>query len=398
MSQRETSLRTVLSPFILLCILGGLAIFSTTMSKNPALPLFVRSLGVSKGTVGFVAAASTVVGILISVPAGILSDLYGRKRVLLSGAFVFATAPFLYLLVRTPWQLVAVRMYHGLATAILGPVALAAVADTFEVRRGENMAWYSSATMVGRFLAPSVGGLLIVGQDFRWVYLGCGVAGVLTMLLAIYLPLPQHGRLDVPRPRLQDSWRRLLDETSYVAQHSGILVTSLVQAVQYFAFGFLEVYLPLRLIDFGWKAVEIGPLFTVQVLATALTKPIMGRLTDRLGRVALIAGGLITGAAGVMLISLVNGYVLLLVSSGLFGMGLAAVTAATAALVSDLARENSYGAAMGVLSSIMDVGQSTGPMLGGMVVGALGYAPAFAGVAVLLAATAAVFPVVVRTR
>jgi len=99
-----------------------------------------------------------------------------------------------------------------------------------------------------------------------------------------------------------------------------------------------------------------------------------------------------------MLISLVNGYVLLLVSSGLFGMGLAAVTAATAALVSDLARENSYGAAMGVLSSIMDVGQSTGPMLGGMVVGALGYAPAFAGVAVLLAATAAVFPVVVRTR
>jgi MFS family permease len=368
------------------------------MSKNPALPLFVRSLGVSKGTVGFVAAASTVVGILISVPAGILSDLYGRKRVLLSSAFVFATAPFLYLFVRTPWQLVAVRMYHGLATAILGPVALAAVADTFKVRRGENMAWYSSATMVGRFLAPSVGGLLIVGQDFRWVYLGCGVAGVLTMLLAIYLPLPQHGRLDVPRPRLQDSWRRLLDETSYVAQHSGILVTSLVQAVQYFAFGFLEVYLPLRLADVGWKAVEIGPLFTVQVLATALTKPVMGRLTDRFGRVALIAGGLTVGAAGVMLISLVNGYVLLLVSSGLFGMGLAAVTAATAALVSDLARESSYGAAMGVLSSIMDVGQSTGPMLGGMLVGAFGYVPAFAGVAVLLVATAAVFPVVVRRR
>src|SRR4030042_5789995 len=156
-------MKTKLSPFVLLCILGGLAIFSTTMAKNPALPLFIRSLGVSQGTVGLIAAASTVVGIVVSLPAGILSDLYGRKRVLLSSAFVFAGAPFLYLFVRSPWQLVLVRIYHGLATAILGPVALAAVADTFESRRGENMAWHSSATMVGRFLAPSIGGLLIAG-------------------------------------------------------------------------------------------------------------------------------------------------------------------------------------------------------------------------------------------
>jgi DHA1 family multidrug resistance protein-like MFS transporter len=411
-TERTAKARTALSPFIMLCILGGVAIFSSTMSKNPALPLFTRSLGISKGTVGFIAAASTVVGILVSVPAGILSDLYGRKKVLLSSAFVFASAPFLYLLVRTPWQLVAVRIYHGLATAILGPVALAAVADTFQSRRGENMAWYSSATMVGRFLAPSVGGLLIVGQDFRWVYLGCGVAGVLTLLLALYLPLPQASRPDVPRPRLRDSWQRLprlrglrpaqrgerLSEARYVIRHTGILATSLVQAAQYFAFGFLEVYLPLRLADAGWRAVEIGPLFTIQILATTVTKPLMGRLTDRFGRVALIAGGLVVGAAGVLLISLVNGYALLLASSALFGMGLAAVTAATAALVTDLARESSYGAAMGVLSSIMDVGQSAGPMLGGMVVGAWGYAPAFAGVAALLVVAALAFPAAIKKR
>jgi DHA1 family multidrug resistance protein-like MFS transporter len=188
-----------------------------------------------------------------------------------------------------------------------------------------------------------------------------------------------------------------LDQIRYVARHAGILVTSLVQAAQYFAFGFLEVYLPLRLADAGWRAVEVGSLFTVQVLATALTKPVMGRLTDRFGRVALIVGGLIVGAAGLMLISLVNAYTFLLVSSGLFGLGLAAVTVATAALVTDLAQQSSYGAAMGVLSSIMDVGQSTGPMLGGMLVGALGYVPAFAGVAALLVVTALVFPAAMKS-
>jgi MFS family permease len=415
MTTRKNRLRTLVSPFVLLCALGGLAIFSTTMAKNPALPLFIRSLGVSKGTVGFIAAASTVVGIVVSLPAGILSDLYGRRRVLLASAFVFASAPFLYLLVRSPWQLVLVRIYHGLATAILGPVALAIVADTFEARRGENMAWYSSATMVGRFLAPSVGGLLIVGQDFRWVYLGCGVAGVLTLLLALGLPFaplktlplsrPGKGNGKAPTPQrgygvptLQRSWQQLRQETTYVVRDRRIFMTSLAQAAQYFAFGFLEVYLPLRLADAGWPAWQIGSLFTVQVVATALTKPVMGRLTDRFGPVVVIVSGLVLGGVGLILLSLVQSYEWLAICSGLFGLGLAAVTAAAAALVTDLAHENAYGAAMGVLSSIMDVGQSSGPIVGGLLVGAVGYPIAFGGVAALLVLAAALFALGVRRR
>src|SRR4030066_1015481 len=134
-------MRIKVSPFILLCIMGGLAIFSSTMAKNPALPLFIRAMGVPISTVGFIAAASTVVGIIVSLPAGILSDIIGRRRVILMAAIVFATAPFLYLLINSPWQLVLVRTYQGLATAILGPVAMAAGAETFGKRRGGRMGW-----------------------------------------------------------------------------------------------------------------------------------------------------------------------------------------------------------------------------------------------------------------
>jgi len=395
MTERQRGLLPRVSPFVLLCTLGGLAIFSTTMSKNPALSLFIRSLGVPEGTVGFIAAASTVVGIVVSLPAGMLSDLYGRKRVLLAGAFVFASAPFLYLFVHSPWQLVLVRVYHGMATAILGPVALAAVADTFEARRGERLAWYSSATMLGRFVAPTIGGLLIIGQDFRWVYLGCGVAGLLALLLATHLPLPRQSEASAAAPTLKGAWQRLREEASYTVRHRGILMTSLVQAAQYFAFGFLEVYLPLRLAAAGLKAWQIGPLFTVQVLTTALSKPILGRLADRRGRSTLIAAGLASGAAALVLVSVAQGYVLLAMSTGLFGLGIAAVTASTAALVSDLAHQDAYGAALGILSSIMDVGHSTGPMVGGLLVSAFGYGPAFVSVAAVLIVTAVVFLTVV---
>jgi DHA1 family multidrug resistance protein-like MFS transporter len=119
------------SPFVLLCASGMLAIFSSTMSKNPVLPLFARDLGASPADIGFIAAASTVIGIVASIPAGALSDIYGRRRVILGATVIFASAPLLYLLVSAPWHLVAVRLYHGFATAVFGPVAMALVADLF---------------------------------------------------------------------------------------------------------------------------------------------------------------------------------------------------------------------------------------------------------------------------
>ncbi|RLC66090.1 MAG: hypothetical protein DRI52_12405 [Chloroflexi bacterium] len=82
--------------------------------------------------------------------------------------------------------------------------------------------------------------------------------------------------------------------------------------------------------------------------------------------------------------------------TALFGFGVAAVTASTSALVSDLSRAATYGASLGVLSSVMDVGHSAGPMVTGILVAAWGYGPAFALVAVLLSVCAVFFAILVH--
>ena len=339
------------------------------MAKNPALPLFIRSLGVPVSTVGFIAAASTVVGIVVSLPAGILSDIIGRRRVILTASVVFATAPFLYLLITSPWQLVLVRIYHGLATAILGPVALAAVADTFEKGRGERMGWYSSATMVGRFLAPLIGGLLIFGENFRWVYVADGFAGILALIAAIRLPLATK-TTGSAWEALKKQRGKYGQEIKFVFRHPGILATSGIEATQYFAYGAIETYLPIYLNEkLGFKAWEIGLLFTAQILAATLTKPIMGRVSDRYGRIPLITAGLSLGGIATGLLIVSTNYAVLLVLIAIFGLGLATTTASTAALVADFSRAEGRGGALGILSGIMDVGQSAGPMVAGVLIG-----------------------------
>ena len=388
--------RRVISPFLWLCLMGGLAIFSTTMSKNPALPLFIQALGVQPAALGFIAAASTVVGIVTSLPAGMLSDLWGRRRVILLSMVVFASAPFLYLLVTTPWHLVLVRVYHGLATAILGPVALATVADTFQEGRGERMAWYSSATMIGRFLAPSVGGLLIFGNDFRWVYLGCGVAGCLALLSATRLPSSRESSEQRTDRDFSGGWVDMREELRVLLSNRSILLTSVIEATQYFAFGAVETFLPLYLTGLGLSPWQIGPLFTLQAVVTTLAKPPVGRLSDRWGRKWPISLGLMVGGVAVFSLPRLDNYWLLMVLTALLGLGVAMVTASTSALVSDLSRATTYGSALGVLSSVMDIGHSTGPMVTGLMVAAWGYRPAFALAAGLLVAFAVLFHALVR--
>lgn len=366
------------------------------MSKNPALPLFTRSLGVPMSTIGLIAAASTLVGIVVSLPAGVLSDLIGRKHVIALSTFVFASAPFLYLLVHGPETLVLVRIYHGLATAILGPVAMAAVADTHDAGRGERMAWYSSATMVGRFLAPTIGGLLILGTNFRPVFLGCGVAGTVALVAGLWLPDVRKAA-EVRRPSLRESWAQMRGGLRQVVISVPILVTASVEAAQYLAFGCVEVYLVLYAQGLGFSPVQIGTLFTAQVIITALTKPAMGRLSDRLGRQWFIVGGLLLDAVTMALMPWARNYFLLMALTATFGLALATVTSSTSALVSDLAHQKAYGAALGTLSSIMDIGHASGPILGGVLVGNAGrYQMAFAVIGALLAVAALLFAVVVR--
>ncbi len=103
------------------------------------LPLFASHLGADPAGIGFVAAISAFTGI-VGQHSG--SDLAlataGAGKDASVFRLVFSTAPFLYLAVAHLWQLALVRFYHGLATAIFIPVAMAMVSDLFQQGRGKN--------------------------------------------------------------------------------------------------------------------------------------------------------------------------------------------------------------------------------------------------------------------
>ena len=364
--------------FILIALIGGLAIFSSTLSKTPVLPLFALSLRATPAEIGWIVMASTIPGILVSYPAGALSDYLGKQRVLLASLVVFATAPFLYLVIETAWQLMAVRFYHGFATAIFGTVASAAIAERYTADRAARLSAYSSVTIVGRSIAPFLGGTLISLANFHAVYIACAISGVLALAVGLLLrdgTPPQTTKLELPH-----FWASL----KTVLRDRGIMLVSLVEAAQYLVFGAIEAFLALFAASIGIPAWQIGVILGVQLVSIVFAKPLMGRVSDRVGRRRVILPGLLIGAASVVLIPFAPSFIGLTVLSLVFGLGFATVTSSTTALVADLTRDGRYGSSMGVLRTVMDVGQSIGPVLTGFIVGVAGYGSAFTLLAAIL--------------
>jgi MFS family permease len=381
--------------FFVLCVVGFFAILSTTMSKNPVLNPFARSLETPDSLLGFVAAASTIPGILVSLPAGSLSDVFGRRKILLVSGVVFASAPFLYLLITSWWQLALVRFYHGFATAMFVPVANAFVADLYPTKRGERISLFSSATAVGRTLAPFLGGyiLFITSYGFHQLYLGVGIAGVIAFVTALLLLKEGNQTPKETSGNPSKTGRRIFQGWTIIASNPSILAVSLVEAAQYYAFGAVEFFF----VGYLNEVARLSPFFLgvisgAQLAMIPVTKPFMGRLSDKIGRrIPIVAGSLISVLA-LEAISFTTLFPLLLLISIAYGVGFSMVTSSTPALVSELAQGKLVGTGMGFLSTIMDVGQTLGPIVTGFILAtSLGYLGSFSMLAAILLAACAIF-------
>lgn len=381
--------------FLILSLIGTFAIFSSTMSKSPILPLFAVYLMTSESEmqyIGYVIAASTIPGIFVSIVAGRLSDMYGREKLIFVSAIIFATAPFLYILATNIWILMIIRFYHGFSTAIFVPVAMAAIAETYPEQKGERISTFSSITLVGRFMAPLTGGAILYITNFYYygVYIACGISGSLALILSFYLYRVYQQRDKMLNTTEDDNKKGIftikefLDGLKSVIKHKAILATSVVQASQYFAYGVIEAYIILYADSLHYNIWLISILPTIFVLLMAIFKPIMGTASDKIGRRPVILLGLLVGSASTLLIPYIIDPFLLVAIVCSFGLGMAMVTSSTAAYVSDLSKKEEYGAAIGVLSTIMDIGQTIGPILSGYVLVLFSYWGVFTMVGLVL--------------
>lgn len=391
--------------FLLVSLIGAFAIFSSTMSKSPILPIFAKALIRNPNElqyIGYVFSASTIPGIIISIFAGRLSDIYGREKLILISTIIFATAPFFYIFATNIFFLMIIRFYHGFSTAIFVPVATAAIAETYPQQKGERISLFSSITLVGRLFAPITGGaiLYITNYYFYGVYIACGISGILALAFAVFLIKIKKREIELPQiennSEQEKSISSFFDGLKIILGNRQVLGTSVVQASQYFSYGIIEAYIVLLMDYLNYPAWIMGIVPTLLILLLAVTKPFMGHLSDVHGRRIIISSGLILSAFSTLVVVYSSGISFILLSVSLFGIGMAMVTSSTSAYVADVMEKELYGGAIGALSTIMDIGQAAGPIIAGYILLYYGFSWIFILVSIVLLCAFLIFINVAR--
>ena len=383
--------------FLLICTVGIFSFISYNMVRMPALSLFAESLGASPERIGLIVSVSTLTGVLLKLPSGALSDIYGRRLLLRIGVVAFGLPPFLYSFITDLDALTALRFVHGLATAIFAPSALATVAELYRERRGAALGTYTACTQSGALLGPFLGGYLIHTTGFSTAFVVAGVFGCIGMALFYSL------HLDVAVPKRQDKgvavvMAEMWKGFSAVAKNKTVLITSVTDGAKMIANGALMAFLPLYGVSAGLNPGEVGLLFTVQAFTSFFSKPIMGRVSDQVGRQPLIVIGLLICAITFVCIPQVSMFAVLVALSAGFGFGEAVVSSSSSALVADSSEFKRLGAGMGMQGTIMDIGHASGPLLAGVLIANLSYSQAFTIIAGIQLLAGFVFWIAMRGR
>jgi MFS family permease len=252
---------------------------------TPLLPHYTDELGLSKTGAGVLTAAFGVGTLVGALPAGVIAARFGVKRCVLLGLGLLTATSLVFGFAESIWLLDAARFLQGFGGACTWTGSLAwLVAAAPPERRGELIGTALGAGIGGALLGPVLGGAAGVFGT-RPAFSAVAVIGVGIGVAVLATPAPSRGgaqTLAAVRGRLREP--RLL---------GGMWLVALPAIL----FGVLSVLAPLRLDELGFGAAAIGATFLVAAGFEAALSPIVGRISDRRGPVAVAAAGLLASAA-----------------------------------------------------------------------------------------------------
>ncbi len=155
-------------------IVVSVALFMVTLDNlvvSTALPTIRVDLGAGLEALEWTVNAYTLSFAVLLLPASALGDRFGRRRMFLIGLGVFTGASALAALAPTTGTLIAARAVQGAGGAIVAPLTLTLLSEAFPVnQRGIALGVWSGVSGLGVALGPLVGGAVVEGINWQWIF------------------------------------------------------------------------------------------------------------------------------------------------------------------------------------------------------------------------------------
>ena len=336
---------------------------------------FIRStFAIGDVAYGTLFAISSISSGIANVPAGMLADMY-RKRVawLLTISMLMVGAGY-FLIGISPWVwLIALSIaVVGFGTSMWHAPAFGTLAARYPRRRGVAMSAHLTGAQIGNTASPAIIGFLLggaigsfefVGFDWRWVAIGVSVPMFLTAIAVLwrFKTAGAEAKHNLDLTEYLASARRLLTNFRVLGLVSlGAFRSAVHTSFQAFIVVYMKESLEMSAFTIGWHV-------SLLTFAGIVSTPVMGWLSDRVGRKPVIFVAMVSMAALVFLLLPISdgiGFTIVLGSLGLFFFSvMPIITAATM----DQVERGSEGSATALIFTGGSVVGSLSPILAGKI-------------------------------
>jgi MFS family permease len=283
---------------------------------------------------------------------------------MLFGLALFALVPFLYSVATNPWLPIIAMTASGLALSIFFPPSEAYASSLFPPEKtGEAMGRFHMSWAVSSVIGPSIGGYLASHfLDYKTIYVFSGVITCIGFFIAwkytvddraVSCPIPPGILIRQTFSEFPSTIKRLLSNRR-------VLIACFAVFAHSFCHWGLITFIPLLGAEMGMSEFWIGITLTANALLIAISLPIVGPLSDRIGRFIPIITGLLVSVFAFAYIPMIPYNWMFPLLNAILGICAVLVFPVSQAATMQALPVKDRGSATGVWGMVMSLGGSIG--------------------------------------
>jgi sugar phosphate permease len=346
-----------------------------------------------------------IVKSITNMPIGAITDMTANKTVMMVISLALAGLPFVFMgFIQTYWLLMILVIIMGIGNEMWHPASFSTLSFRYPEHRGFVFGFHGMAANLGDLLAPVIIGAVLASASWRDTVNWNVIPGIAVALLVLLLfrnkktsagkDAEREKREETVKTSPADYFKGLVE----LFRNRSVLLLSLASGMRSMSQNGLMTFLPIYLAyELELSPFLVGLYVTVMQGGGLLAAPIMGGVSDRVGRRKIIFSGMIMTSVMVVAVILIQIEWLLIMVMAFLGFFLYSLRPVMQAWAMETTKKNMAGTTTSLLFTTQALLASSSPLIGGLLADRFGIMAAFYFIAAVILAGNLVVALIPKT-
>ena len=355
-------------------------------SITPIQPLFMVEVGATEIELGLIFAVSSLLGLALRIPLGILSDRIGRWIMIIIASVIQFISLISFSFVDSVVWFYPLMSLQSMIWAFFAPSAVSLASDMASPEKiGRIMGVYYTSIGLGQFIGPLACGILTNYMTFREIFIVLSIFPVVGLFATMSWKSRKGIKRGVERMEVPEKSERIIDSFKRIFRSRNVIGLCLSRVL----FGISVAV--VRTLFSVWAKTEllftsamISILFSVRGATNSSARIPIGRIVDKIGKKIPILIAFSLAVIAFLIFSVTTNYTVILVAMAIYGLAWGMRIVPDTTILTDNVEYRDRGLALAMLMSMFAMGNSMGSFVAGVAYTLLPMATIFQMVAGIL--------------